>query len=449
MIKHGKVIFFITFFGLLIQSPFLLLEKPDELLFLPMVLLLVGGTAYFLGKNRDKEDRDFQINIFLIAFSLRLWVGFLLYAWELGTALGDEDSAGYMFGWIAAENWYKNGFEGFFSDIYQVFVVKQNVGQGIIWGIPMFIAGAPSRMLVSVINCYAGALLVIIVHKISQKVFDSQTARTTAILAAFWASFIMLSAGTSKEMLVILFEWTLLYLAIRNPKGLSGNDTIKAVPIFLLLYITRFYALYMCVAAYLFRILVSNRKTFVRNALLGFFLLGSVLILLNASGVIKRDFDRLDIQNTIIGSWRTNVATSTGSGVNVYGDYDESTVAIPIAVIYFFLAPFPWEFMTGSLRNNFAVVENFVLIIILIVGFPGVKILFKEKLFEMSPILVFCVMYAGFHIWGLANIGLAWRHRQTVMPLFFILTAYSFANILGRRKLAKESLPKRQMQRFR
>jgi hypothetical protein len=437
MVKQGKIIFLMTFLALVIQSPFLLLDKPDELMFLPLILLLGGGTAYLLGRNKNSEDDTFQVNIFLIAFSLRLLVGFLFYGWELGKLFGDEDAAGYYGGWIAANNWYQNGFEGFFDDIYQVLFVNQNIGQMIIWGIPMFFAGGASRLIASCINSYAGALLVIVVYKISKKVFDSKTARVTAILITFWTSFLLFSASTSKEMLVILFEWTLLYLAIRNPKGLAFNDTLTSIPVFIALYVTRFYALYMIVAAYLFRIIISNRKTFWRNAVLGFFILGSVFVLLNASGVIKRDFDRLDKQNQIIGSWRSSLADSTGSGVNVYKDFDESSIAIPVATIYFFLAPFPWEFMSGGLRSSFAVLENFILIVIFIVGFPGIRELFKKKLFEMSPILVFCIMYSGFHIWGLSNVGLAWRHRQTIMPLFFILTAYSLANIFGRRKVTK------------
>jgi hypothetical protein len=35
------------------------------------------------------------------------------------------------------------------------------------------------------------------------------------------------------------------------------------------------------------------------------------------------------------------------------------------------------------------------------------------------------VLYAGLQIWGLSNVGLAWRHKQTVMPLLFLLTALS------------------------
>jgi len=59
----------------------------------------------------------------------------------------------------------------------------------------------------------------------------------------------------------------------------------------------------------------------------------------------------------------------------------------------------------------------------LIIGFPAWKIFFKDKFVDIAPIVAFCALYAGMHIWGLANVGLAWRHKQTVMPLLFMLVA--------------------------
>lgn len=422
MLQSGKLIFLLTFFALLIQSLFLFYEKPDEFFAIPLILIL-GGAAYFIGKDKDLEDADFQVNIFFLAFSIRLWAGFALYGWGLSDLFGDEDASGYLLGWQVAENWYKNGFDGFITDLSKIFFEKQNIGQSIIWGIPTFVAGGPSRMIVSVINSFAGSLLVIVIYRISRKIFGSQTAKISAILVAFWASFVLLSAGTLKEMLVILFEWTILYLAIRNPKGLSVNDGLFAIPALLALFATRFYALYMVAAAFLFRIFITRNRNLVRNAILGIVAVGSVMIILSAGGAINRDFERIERQNQNIESWRTNVAENTGSGIEIYSEFEGNAVAIPVATVYFFLAPFPWEIFSGSLRNSFAVFENLIIIALLIIGFPALKIFFKDKFVEIAPILVFCVLYAGLHIWGLSNVGLAWRHKQTIMPLFFMLVA--------------------------
>ncbi len=424
--KYGLLIFWITFFALLFQAPFLFSNKPDELMFVPLVLILGMGTTFLLNKNSNREDAEFQINIFLMAFSVRLILGIIIYGWDLSSVFGDEDSSGYVFGWVVAQNWYKNGVDGVFSDIYSIFISKQNVGQSVIWGSFMFVAGGPSRMIVSVVNSFAGSVLVIVIYRLAKKLFDFETAKVAAILLTFWLSIIMLSAGTSKEMLVICLEWSILYLAIRNPKGLTQKEVILSAPLMLALYTLRFYAFYICAGALFFRAITANKKHFARNAILGFVLIASLLVFLNASGAVNKDFERLDIQTETMGAWRTNVATTTGSGTDIYSEYkNNSLLGIPLASIYFFFAPFPWEIFNGSLRNSFAVVENIVLLFLFIIGFPSIKIFLKERFYQLLPVLAFCMLYAGFQIWGLSNIGLAWRHKQTVMPLFFLLAALS------------------------
>jgi hypothetical protein len=424
--KYGIIIFLLTFFSLVIQGPFLFFEKPDELMAIPLVLILGLGTAYFLNKGSDIEDALFQTNIFFVAFSLRLTLGMIIYGWDLSSLFGDEDSSGYIGGWVVAQNWYKNGLDGFLSDVYMIFVDKQNVGQSVIWGSFMFVAGGPSRMIVSVINSFAGSVLVIVIYRLAKKLFEFQTAKVAAYIVTFWLSFILLSAGTSKEMLVICIEWSLLYLAIRNLKGLSKNDILISAPLMLALYTLRFYAFYMCAAAFFIRTIIANKKNFVRNSILGFLLVSSLLMFLNANGSINKDFERFDRQTQGIDAWRTYVATSTDSGTNIYSEYkDNSIAAVPVATVYFFFAPFPWELFQGSVRTSFAVVENIALIFLFVIGFPAIKIFLREKFYLLLPILTFCVLYAGLQIWGLSNVGLAWRHKQTVMPLLFLLTALS------------------------
>ncbi|HBR57034.1 MAG TPA: hypothetical protein DEA22_06140 [Blastocatellia bacterium] len=445
MIASGKIVFLLTFFAYLAQCLVFFNDRPDELLVIPLVLILAGVGAYALGRNPVDPDAELQLNLFFWAFSLRLWLGIFFYGWDLTALFGDEDASGYMSGWGVAENWYRNGFEGFASDLTRVFFDQQNLGQSIIWGIPMFIAGGPSRMIVSVINSFAGSLLVIVIFRMARRVFGSETARIAGILVTFWASFILLSAGTSKEMLVIFFEWVILYLLIRNPKGLTVTDGMFAFPAFLAVFMMRFYAVYLMAAAFLFRTIVAQKKNLLRNALFGSAVVISIMIFLSAGGAISRDFSRLERQNQVIDTWRVNMARETGTGVEIYAEYQSTSVAIPVATVYFFLAPFPWEMFSGSGRNGFGAAENIFIFAIIILGFPALKIFFSDKFYEMAPIFVFCVLYAGLHIWGLANVGLAWRHKQTIMPLLFILVAVSitqrkagWAILRGRMKRKKK-----------
>ncbi len=422
MIASGKLVFLLTFFAFLIQSLLFFIDKPDELMAIPLTLVLAGAAAYYLS-NRADEDADFQLNIFFWAFSMRIWVGIILYAWGFSEVFGDEDASGYISGWTLAQNWYLHGIDGFLNDLYTVIFQKQNLGQSVIWGIPLYIAGGPSRMIVSIINSFAGSMLVIIVFRIARAVFGSETARIAAMLITFWASILLLSAGTSKEMLVIFFEWSILYLLVRNEKGLTIKEVALSIPAMIALAMTRFYAVYMIIAAYVFRFLVAKRQNLVRNMIFGSVVVVGVVVFLGAGGIVSRDFERLERQNQIVDSWRENLAENTGSGVDVYGQFNNTSVAIPVATVYFFLAPFPWEIFSGTVRNAFGGVENLLILAILIVGFPALKIVFVDKFVKMAPIFVFCILYAGLHIWGLSNVGLAWRHKQTIMPLLFILAA--------------------------
>jgi hypothetical protein len=328
---------------------------------------------------------------------------------------------------------YPNGFDGFVSDVYRIIVTEQNLGQSMIWGIFMFIAGGPSRLIVSVINSFAGSILVIIIYRLAKKLFDFQTAKVAAVLTAFWLSMVILSAGTSKEIMVICLEWSILYLAIRNLKGLTQKDVIIAAPLLLLLYTLRFYAFYMSAAALFVRAIIANRKHFARNAVLGFILVASSMAFLNYSGAINKDFERFDRQNQMMETWRVNVAENTGSGTDIYSGYNNSVAAVPIATVYFFFAPFPWELFSGTVRSSFAAAENIIIIFLFTIGFPSIKALFKERFIQLLPIIVFCVLYAGLQIWGLSNVGLAWRHRQTIMPFFFLLAALSLTKNFRKR----------------
>lgn len=411
---------------MMVQALIFFVGNPNELMMVPLVLILGGAGVFFLRREAD-EDVDFQIDIFLWAFSIRLWMGMILYGWGLSELFGDEDASGYIFGWQFASNWYQNGLDGLITNLTDVFFTKQNVGQAVIWAIPTFLAGGQSRMIVSVVNSFAGALLVTVIFRMTRQLFNAATGRIAAILVTFWASNILLSAATAKEMLVIFFEWTILYLLIRDEKGITAKSGLLALPAFLAVFSMRFYALYILAAAAVFKFFVSSRENLARNVVFGSVLVSGLMIFLGAGGAISRDFDRIERLNDRVESWRSNVGRYSGSGVEIYSEYENPTVAIPVATVYFLFAPFPWEIFSGTARNAFGAIENLFILIILLMGFPALKIFFVDKFGQMAPVFVFCLLYAAMQIWGLSNVGLAWRHKQTIMPLFFMLVAVAIS----------------------
>ncbi len=447
MIKAGKLVFLLTFFAFMVQSLVFFSDNSDELLAIPLVLILGGIAAFLLSKDENPDDAEFQTNIFLWAFSIRILVGIILYGWGLAELFGDEDSSGYVTGWGVVQSWYTDGLDGVVSTLFRVVFDRQNEGQALIWAIPTLFAGGPSRMIVSVTNSFFGAMLVVVVYRLTRRIFDSPTARIAAILITVWSSIILLSASTQKEILVITFEWLILYLLIRSRSGISVRDGLLTTPAFLAVFVMRFYALYLLAAAAIFRFVISKPEFLVRNIAFGAVIVASLMIFVTSSGLVQRDFERIDRLNEGIEGWREGMASTTGSGVEIYSEFESTSVAIPVATVYFFFAPFPWEAFSGSARNAFGAVENIFIIVMILLGFPAIKIFFKDKFIEMAPIFVFCILYAGMHIWGLSNVGLAWRHKQTVMPLFFMLVAVAItqrraglALLTNRRRTERNSL---------
>lgn len=429
MIASGKLVFLTTFFALILQSLYVFSDNSDEFMFVPFMLILAGVTSFFLmhEKGQTTEDASFQTNLFLWAFSLRLWAGMFFYGWNFSETIGDEDASGYLAAWTFAQNWYKFGLDGLLADLYTISAVKTNAGQAFIWAIPTFIAGGPSRMIVSVFNSFAGSLLVLIIFRLTKRLFDSESARTAALLATFWPSFLLFSAGTSKEILFIFITWTILYITLRNQKRLSIKDGILAAFFAYLMLTIRFYAFYMMVVAICFRFITASGKHLVRNLVLGTITMGVVIAFAASSGVFNRDYQRFEYHSLYMENWRKGLSTETreGSGVDIYGSYESTNVAVAVAAAYFLFAPFPWEIFSGSTRNSFAVIENIAILFILLLSIKALGSFFRQNFLLILPVLIFCLMYAGFHIWAMSNVGLAWRHKQTIMPLLFMLVALS------------------------
>jgi hypothetical protein len=432
--RIGNFLFWITFFAILIQSVFIF-HTSEDFLAIPMVLAVALIVPLLIRRFSKSADVEFQIDIFLLALAMRLWVSLLLYSYGFSELIGDEDASGFATGWVRAQDWYITGIDGFLNDLASVFVEKQNVGQSVIWGVIAYIAGGPARLAISFFHCFVGSALVLVGYRLAKEYVSENIARSVAYFITFWASLLIFSAGTSKEILVIGIEWTLIMLAMRNPQGISIRDLFFAVPLFLVLYTIRFYAFYAVIAAYFMRAITGNRKNFVRNAFAGLILVIGLLVALESAGVITRDqviyesrFEATNLQN-----WRRAAAGTAESGIVLDEDIEQGWLSIPVKTAYFFFSPFPWEIGQGTLRRQLAIIETVFLIVIFVAGFAGIKKLFAEKFFDLIPPLTFSIVYSGVHIITLTNSGLAWRHRQTIMPLIFIFAATGLAAARKRR----------------
>lgn len=429
--QYGGIFYWLSMVAFVLQVPFVFEKKPEEAFALLVILGFGFLGSKFIRSTADKQDIPFELGAFLLAFSLRLWAGYLLYGYGLVNIVKDEDASGYYGGWIQAERWGREGIETIFSDMFSALTSRYNIGQHIVWGLILYVIDVPSRLAVSATNSFCGAMTAIAIYRLTHALFDRKSATLATTYIVFWPSLILLSASTAKEPLVIFLEWTFLCIAVQMKDKTNLRNAFVCMVILLVLYTLRFYAFYICTASFVALLFPFGHKSFLKSIFIGLILLASLLVIVHLQGILDRDAQMLDRLATIE-DWRRNVASSTGSGILVYEKFEGSItgriLATPLALAYFLFSPFPWDIGKGSLRKNLVIPENIFYMWMFITCFlPGLRYVLKQQLTKIRLLIAFTVLHIAFQLLILSNIGVAWRHRQAVMPFFFMVAALELA----------------------
>ncbi|MCI0664546.1 MAG: hypothetical protein L0220_26090, partial [Acidobacteria bacterium] len=185
--------------------------QPDNNdLFLGIVFLLMfAGLGSFLLTLTHKhyQTRREQIKLFLIALGVRFAASIVVYEMGLVSVLGDEDSSGWAYGLVLANGWDKQQL-GLLSlpEIWASAYDKYHLGFHYLSGLFFFVTGASARMPIAAMNCFFGALTVVLVYRIAIILFSRWSAVRAGWAACFFPSLIIWSAQTLKEPVVIFLE---------------------------------------------------------------------------------------------------------------------------------------------------------------------------------------------------------------------------------------------------
>ena len=121
--------------------------------------------------------------------------------------------------------------------------------------------------------------------------------------------------------------------------------------------------------------------------------------------------------------FRSDISAGQGSGV--VSDYNLTTtsgftLATIIGAVHLLLAPFPWQ-LGGSLRMIFTFPEMIFWWWLFIFGLiPGLKYVFKYRLFDVFPLLIFTLSLGFLYSITFGNIGLVYRQRAQILPWLII-----------------------------
>lgn len=427
------------------------MEEPEFLsgLFLFLVLSLCGGGALFAVTKRAVAE--FQIRLFLLAFSLRFAMALLLYQFGLIEVLKDEDGSGWVVGRSWYEGWLAQGIglsdlPGVFAQSYQA----HHKGYYYLLSIFFFLTGSPYRLPAAVLNCFVGALTVNIGYRTAQTLFSERIAVRVGWWLCFYPSLIVWSAQTIKEPVVILLESLVIYGCVAlQQRGFTARHVCLILAAILLLVPFRFYAAYLAAATVVLSFVLGGmvgRRLTIGTFLCSIGIAGSALLL--TINLLTRDagenaiFQHYDLKE--IESQRNYVAATTNSGVRI--DYDLQspggfTGSVLIGGLHLLLAPFPWQLASGSLRMVLVAPEVLLWWWLLATGVvPGIQQMLRRRFRDILPLLIMLLGLGLLYSLTFSNVGLVYRQRAQLLPWLIIFAVVGRDGSLRRRRESAAAL---------
>jgi len=111
------------------------------------------------------------------------------------------------------------------------------------------------------------------------------------------------------------------------------------------------------------------------------------------------------------------------------GTPEEAVTFFPLGVAYFLTVPWPWQI--GSMRQNLAIPETALWILLYPLVFLGVREGLRRNLQGTLLILVTTLAIAGFYALWIANIGTAYRLRVQVWVLWAVFAGWGWSVLQG------------------
>jgi len=417
-------------------------------------------TSFMAGHCSGEEEKKFVVSLFVVGFLSRViltsW-GHIFFAMNnmgyhnesIGVTIPDlfaDSGAVSLRGWLTSL--YMQGKLEHAERLDPTWLFQDDFlerGYGfIVYTLFYYIFGF-SHLSAKFINCLLGSLSAILVYFISRDVFNKAIARIAAVLAMFFPSLYLWSLSNLKDPMMVFLLCLSVYLSIRFSKYRKlGYLIMLAICLYLVKIVRPSYIMPVLVSAVLSIVFSFARKVVVLIVVAAsiFMILAMVMqpldihILDNRHNIITRILEKaIDLQRGFV--------LTGGSVYKVYEDKYYATpppkeieplrifIYLPKGWLYFLFTPFPWSIHTK----------------LQMIAAPQVMLWYILALFALWGVLVM-KRYGGsgahvifFHIFFITsafalssgNIGTALRHRDIILPFFFIFSSIGIANFFLRK----------------
>ncbi|MFZ0791704.1 MAG: glycosyltransferase family 39 protein [Chromatiaceae bacterium] len=299
----------------------------------------------------------------------------------------------------------------------------------------LYYAFGRNQLLVQLLNCSVGALTVLVVYAIAERLFGRPVARWAALFMAFVPQMVFWSAGMYKDPSILLCIALCMYAVLRLREAFSPAFVMLFVGAGLALLTLRFYVFYFVVAVAVGTFVIGGR-----GGLMGRLAsLAVLLVSLGAAFTLGVRQETLDSQAAYMTLEQVQVTRMDQAtwGKSAYGiGYDVTTPAgalraLPLGLAYLLFAPFRWAI--SSLRQLLTLPEMLFWYALMPAFARRLVYALRHRLREILPILAFTVTLTIAYALMQGNVGTAYRQRTQVSMFFFVFMAVGIVERQRRR----------------
>lgn len=423
------------------------------------MLFVIVVAAILLRNFLPDEDKKFLMTLFVVGISLRIILFLVFYVATTyfgGNGEITPDSRAYFLKTLDM----LRAWTGQNLSQIQTPVVEESVGKSgylyilaffyLIMGYNPVNPNPPSIFSDKLINCLVGILSGIVVFYLAKDIFGRKVAKISSLLSVFYPSILLWSMTNSREASNILLICLIVFSLVRIQKQKKLSYVILLFISLALLKFIRYYLFFVIlpivILSFLYFFMRSFRKKI--SIVITLVVITAVFLgLISYGRITKNKFFNFNYYVERIYNANQGILSEKGPIYEIYED-DFLSMDKPVilklinpyfkGLFYFMLVPFPWVVIS---KMQILTTPQ---IIIWYLMFPFIFIgmfLSISRRFRISFSLLSCILLVtSFFALTEGNIATAMRHRDLLLPFYFIFCAVGLVRVFDPKALfaAKE-----------
>ena len=388
--------------------------------------------------RRTEQDRDFLVQLFLVALIVRLLVGIVIHIFELREFFGGDALLYDTWGYQIVKVWFGQVSASIYLSQVALSLNNPNWGMNYLTAVIYVIVGR--NILAAQFFCAViGAATVPVAYHCSHNIFNNRrVGKITAFFVALFPAFVIWSCQLLKDGIMIFLLVLAMTMVIKLQKRFDYLALIILIFSLFCILSLRFYIFYMVAIAVVGSFVIglsSSGRSIIRN-LIAIAVIGLALTYLGVLRNAEKSFGEYGSLERIQVSRGDLAQTSSGFGKDIDVTTTSGAIsALPVGFIYLMLAPFPWQIT--NFRQAITLPDVLAWWLSIPILLSGFWYTVKHRLRAAISILIFSVMLMLAYSLFQGNVGTAYRQRTQIQVFLFMFVAVGWTLIQEKRENKK------------